>query len=89
MCVVKRELSISFGELDCVEVRCKCGTVVLMSAKGNVRTVSNCPGCGESYGDAFSEALRLFRDAYRLFAIVEADTTKARSVGVRIPFGQD
>ena len=88
MCVVKRELIIEFAELGRVEVRCKCGTVVLVSAKGDhIRTPLKCPGCGEGYGDTFSEALTLFRKVYALFAVVEADGAMP-SVSVRIPFSE-
>ena len=86
MCIVKRELVIDFAELGCVEVRCKCGTVVLMSVKGDhARTAYKCPGCGDPYGDVFGRALTQFREVYHLFAVVEAESSMP-SVGVRIPF---
>jgi hypothetical protein len=86
MCAVKRELVIDFAELGCVEVRCKCETIVLMSVKGDhARTAYKCPGCGESYGDTFTHALTQFREVYRLFGVVEKDSA-APSVGIRIPF---
>ncbi len=76
MCALRRELYLDLSDLNCLVIRCKCGTTVSMDT-GNTEVLvpSQCPGCRETFTDEFRSGLRLFRDAYR-------EISKPRSVNI-------
>jgi hypothetical protein len=84
MVEVRRELIIDFAELSCIEARCKCGQVTLMSATADyTRTALKCSGCDKPFSDMFLYALRSFREAYKNFGVANGV-----SAHVRIPFNE-
>lgn len=86
MCAVKRELSIDYAELNCLEVRCACGTIILIPTDhGDNFTTTNCPECRIQYGSNLGRAVQQLREVYRLFAMIQREP-KAPRIGVRIPF---
>jgi len=85
MCAVRREISIDFKELRRLSISCRCGTVITMDAGPQAKSVPvSCPGCGKAFSDMCSQAIRSFRESYRLLEL--APESDAPTVSIQIPF---
>lgn len=83
MCALRKELAIDFNELHVFEITCQCGTVIVFDVLNlKVPIPTNCPGCGEAFGDPFRQGVRDFRDAHRLLTQESPHPT----VAVKLPW---